>query len=342
MTSPTGSLVVRGKSWSVLVNKRSVLFTVVLALALFVSCAASVSFGNGTTTGWTAITALWIPDDYVAWQIVHVVRLPRFVAGCAAGAALAIAGCLIQTLARNRLATPDLMGVNDGATVAILFASLGTSAGMIGAWWAGPIGAVAAGAIVTLLAGSMGTSGYRIIVVGVGLSAAVDSLTQLMLSQQSLDAARGLFTWTLGNLNGRDYDVAVPVGIGLAVLLPLALLCARQLRLLHFGDDTVTTLGVSGTAVRLIALVLAVLLAGLGVGVGGPVGFVAMCSPIVASRLVGRTQVPIGTSALFGAILVTTADTLGRALDVIEIPAGVLTTILGGPFLLWVLLTRRV
>jgi iron complex transport system permease protein len=340
--TPADSVAVRAKGLSILLPKRSAVAGAGLGVALLIACAASVAIGNGRTTGWTAISALWSADDVAAWQIVHVLRLPRFVAGALAGAALGVAGCLIQTLARNRLATPDLVGVNDGATVGVLLTVLGSTTGTIGAWWAGPAGAIAAAALVVLLGGGLGSTGYRILVVGIGLSATVDSITELVLARQNLDAARGLFTWTLGYLNGRDYDVALPVGLGLAALLPIAVLAARRLRLLRFADDTAATLGISPGKVRLTALLAAVSLAGLGVGVGGPIAFVAMSAPIIAGRLAGPARVPVVVSALTGAVLVTIADTLGRSLGAVEIPVGVLTSLLGGPFLLWVLLTRKV
>ena len=339
---PPGTVVLRLGRASFLVAVRPVAVTIGLCAALAVSCAVSVAVGNGETVGRRAVAALFSAEDLAAWQIVNVLRLPRFVAGALAGAALGAAGCLIQALARNRLATPDLVGVNDGATVGVLLTILGSSAGTIGAWWAGPAGAMAAAALVVALAGGLGTTGYRILVVGVGLSVAIDSITDLVLARQNLHAAQGLLTWTLGYLNGRDYASALPVGLGLAALLPVAALLSRRLRMLNVGDDTAAVLGVSPRATRAQALVIAVVLAGLGVGVAGPIAFVAMAAPVIGSYLSGRSRVPVAVSALSGAVLVSLADTLGRGMGGVEIPVGVLTSLLGGPFLLWVLLTRKV
>ncbi|CAM3419281.1 FecCD family ABC transporter permease [Stackebrandtia soli] len=340
--NPPGAFTVRARRWSIVVRVRPLLTALGVVLALVVACATSVAVGNGRTTGWRAVEALFGGGDFAAFQIVHVLRMPRFVAGLVAGAALGIAGCLIQTLARNRLATPDLVGVNDGATVGVLLTVLGSASGAIGAWWAGPIGAMVAAALVVALAGGLGTTGYRVLVVGIGLSVAIDAITELILAKQDIDSARSLYTWTLGNLNGRDYDVALPVAAGLAVVLPVALIAARRLNLLRFGDDTATTLGVSVTRVRLLALIAAVLLAGLAVGVGGPIAFVAMAAPVIASRVAGDGGVPILVAGLLGGLLVVVADTIGRAVGDVELPVGVLTSVLGGPFLLWVLLSRKV
>ncbi|MGH8876629.1 MAG: FecCD family ABC transporter permease [Stackebrandtia sp.] len=339
---PPGTVLLRIRTASILVPVRPVIVTAVLCAALLASCALSVAVGNGRTTGWRAVEALFSAEDVAAWQIVNVLRLPRFVAGALAGAALGAAGCLIQTLARNRLATPDLIGVNDGATVGVLLTVLGSSAGTIGAWWAGPAGAMVAAALVVALAGGLGTTGYRILVVGIGLSVAIDSITELVLARQNLHAAQGLLTWTLGYLNGRDYASALPAAIGLLVLIPASVLISRRLRTLNFGDDTATTLGVSPRSTRALALAIAVILAGLGVGVAGPIAFVAMAAPVIGSYMSGRSRVPVVVSALAGAALASLADTLGRGLGAVEIPVGVLTSLLGGPFLLWVLLTRKV
>lgn len=332
----------RHRTYSVAISRRSSVVIVALIAAGVVSACLSVAIGSGETSGMTAVRALFGAGTEVQSQIVHVLRLPRFVAGAAAGAALGIAGCLIQTLARNRLATPDLIGVNDGAVAGVLIMAITTSAATIAAWWVGPVGAAAAAALVLALAGSMGSTGYRVLVVGVGVAIMLDSFVQLGLARQDLDAARSLYTWSLGYLNGRDYASATPVLIGLAILVPLALMSARHLSVSRLGEDIPTTLGVSLPRVRLSALLIAVVLAGLGVSVGGPIGFIALAAPIIASRLIGPRGVPIVVSGLVGAVLVTLCDSIGRVAGAGEVPVGVLTSLLGGPFLLWVLLSRKV
>ncbi|CAM5268204.1 Vitamin B12 import system permease protein BtuC [Streptomyces microflavus] len=156
-----------------------------------------------------------------------------------------------------------------------------------------------------------------------------------------LSSASSLYVWTSGSLNGRSYSVAVPVLIGLAILVPASLAVARHLGVLRFDDATASSLGSAPGRVRALALLLAVGLAGLAVGICGPVGFVALASPVIASRLAGPLRVPLVGSMLTGAVLVVAADTLGRiAFDGVELPVGIVTTVLGGPFLLWVLLGR--
>ncbi|MGA4843861.1 Fe(3+)-hydroxamate ABC transporter permease FhuB [Streptomyces sp. G45] len=337
----SGLLVLRRGPLSLLVARRSALAAV--ALAALLACAVVLSAYTGQSDMGIARTfhAVLGQGDRFDVLLVQKFRLGRIVAGLVAGAALGLAGCLTQTLARNRLATPELLGVNDGATAAVLLSVALSSTGTFGAWWAGPIGALVAVLVVTAVSGGPGQRGYRVLVVGLAMSALASAITQVVLARRSLNSASSLYVWTSGSLNGRGYSVAVPVLIGLAVLVPLAVVTARHLGVLRFDDDTAASLGAGPARTRLLCLGLAVALAGLAVGVCGPVGFVALASPVIAARLAGPLRVPLIGSMLTGALLVVAADTLGRiAFSGSELPVGVVTTVLGGPFLLWVLLGR--
>ncbi|MEU8545801.1 Fe(3+)-hydroxamate ABC transporter permease FhuB [Streptomyces roseoverticillatus] len=333
------SLVVRTGSLSLLVHRRAAVAAFVLAAVLVGAVVLSAYAGQSEMGLGRTFSAVFGSGDRFDVLLVQKFRLGRIVAGLAAGTALGLAGCLTQTLARNRLATPELLGVNDGATAAVLLSA--TLSGTFGAWWAGPLGALAAVLVVTTVSGGLGQRGYRVLVVGLAMSALASAVTQVVLSRRSLNSAGSLYVWTSGSLNGRSYSVAVPVLIGLAVLVPLALVVARHLNVLRFDDSTAASLGVAPGRVRLVCMLLAVGLAGLAVGICGPVGFVALASPVIAGRLAGPLRVPVLGSMLVGAALVVLADTVGRvALDGAEIPVGIVTTVLGGPFLLWVLLGR--
>ncbi|MCD9141043.1 Fe(3+)-hydroxamate ABC transporter permease FhuB [Streptomyces albireticuli] len=333
------SLVVRRGPLSLLVPRRAALAALFLSALLVAAVVLSAYAGQSDMGITRTFNAVFGSGDRFDVLLVQKFRLGRIVAGLAAGAALGLAGCLTQTLARNRLATPELLGVNDGATAAVLLSA--TLSGTFGAWWAGPVGALAAVLVVTTVSGGLGQRGYRVLVVGLAMSALASAVTQVVLSRRSLNSASSLYVWTSGSLNGRGYSVAVPVLIGLAVLVPLALVVARHLNVLRFDDSTAASLGVSAARVRLVCLLLAVGLAGLAVGICGPVGFVALAAPVVAGRLAGPLRVPVLGSMLVGAVLIVLADTLGRiVLDGVEIPVGIVTTVLGGPFLLWVLLGR--
>lgn len=333
------TLVVRRGPLSLLVPRRAALAALFLSALLVAAVVLSAYAGQSDMGITRTFNAVFGSGDRFDVLLVQKFRLGRIVAGLAAGAALGLAGCLTQTLARNRLATPELLGVNDGATAAVLLSA--TLSGTFGAWWAGPLGALAAVLVVTTVSGGLGQRGYRVLVVGLAMSALASAVTQVVLSRRSLNSASSLYVWTSGSLNGRGYSVAGPVLIGLAVLVPLALVVARHLNVLRFDDSTAASLGVSASRIRLVCLLLAVGLAGLAVGICGPVGFVALAAPVIAGRLAGPLRVPVLGSMLVGAVLIVLADMLGRiVLDGVEIPVGVVTTVLGGPFLLWVLLGR--
>lgn len=336
---PADSFVLRRGPLSLLVARRATFAALAIGALLLLAVVLSAQAGQSEMGVARTFRAVFGYGDHFDVLMVQKFRLGRIVAGLAAGAALGLAGCLTQTLARNRLATPELLGVNDGATAAVLVSV--SISGTFGAWWAGPVGALVAVAVVVAVSGGLGQRGYRVLVVGLAVSALASAATQVALSRRSLNSSSALYVWTQGSLNGRSYDVALPVLIGLIVLVPTALAVSRHLGVLRFDDATASSLGSGPARTRTICLLLAVALAGLAVGICGPVGFVALASPVIASRLAGPLRVPLIGSMLVGAALVTVADTVGRIVfDGTELPVGVVTTVLGGPFLLWVLLGR--
>ncbi|MFF9313071.1 FecCD family ABC transporter permease [Streptomyces sp. NPDC014748] len=334
---PEDSLVLRGGTFSWLFPRRSALVAALLAPLLMLLVALAVMASSTGMSPRDTLSGLLGTGDPGTVMIVRDFRLPRVFVGIMVGAALGIAGCLTQTLAGNRLATPDLIGVNEGATAAVVATAAGSSTGMIGDWWLGPLGAVAAAVLVVLCAGGAGSAGYRVLVVGIGVSTFIGAVGDLIMSRENDNTAGGVFLWAVGSLNGRDWHVGTPLLIVLLLLLPLALAVGHRLQLLRFDDDTAACLGVDLRRLRAAALALAVALAGVAVGVGGPIAFVALAAPIIAGRLSGPTRVPVLGSALTGAALITAADALGRVVAPVELPVGVVTSVLGGPFLLWVL-----
>ncbi|MFF9781008.1 iron complex transport system permease protein [Streptomyces sp. SceaMP-e96] len=336
--TPPDSTVLRAGTLSWLFPRRSALVAAFLVpLILLLITLAVMASSTGMPLSQT-LSGLLGTGDPGTVMIVREFRLPRVGVGIMVGAALGIAGCLTQTLAGNRLATPDLIGVNEGATAAVVASAAGSATGMVGGWWLGPLGAVAAAVLVVLCAGGAGSRGYRLLVVGIGVSTFIGAVSDLIMSRENDNTAGGVFLWAVGSLNGRDGSVGTPLLTALLFLVPLALMAGHRLQLLRFDDDMAACLGVDLRRVRAVALALAVALAGIAVGVGGPIAFVALAAPILAQRLSGPTRVPVLGSALTGAALIAAADALGRVAAPVELPVGVVTSVLGGPFLLWVLL----
>ncbi|MEV7009496.1 iron ABC transporter permease [Streptosporangium sp. NPDC051022] len=340
---PSGSLPVRLGACSILLPPRSALVAAVLAALAGAATVVALTAGQSGMSASQALAALRGLGEGGHVLLVQEIRLPRIVAGLVAGAALGLSGCLTQALARNPLATPDMLGINQGAVIAIMLGGLTSSAAtLFEHWWTGPLGALVAAVVVFAVSGGIGTQGYRFIVTGLAITTLAGALVQSLLAWRGLGSATAIYSWTIGSLAGRGYPVALPVAVGLAALFPLALAVARPLTVLRFGDDVGAGLGVRPAVIRLLTLALAVTLAGLAIGVGGPVAFVALAAPVIAARLSGPARIPLVGSLITGAALTVAADTAGRVLiDGAEIPVGVVTSILGGPFLLWTLLSNR-
>ncbi|MDQ3454167.1 MAG: iron chelate uptake ABC transporter family permease subunit [Actinomycetota bacterium] len=282
-----------------------------------------------------AIVGLGSPD---ATFIVQGLRLPRAVTGLMVGAAFGLAGAIFQTLARNPLASPDIIGVTAGAglaaVAAIVLAGAGTAA-IAGAAFAGGLGTMLA---VYLLAYCRGVTGYRLVLVGIGLTAVGSSLTSWLLTKANLYDAQEAAIWLTGSLNNRGWEHVVPVGLALAVLLPVTALLAPQLRCLQLGDELARGLGIRVETCRLALLAVGVALASLATASAGPVAFVALIGPQIAKRLCRASGIALVPAALTGAALVLVADLLGRQLfSPVSLPVGVVTAVVGAPFLLWLL-----
>jgi len=267
------------------------------------------------------------------WEL----RVPRLIAGLLSGAALGVGGCLLQTLARNRLATPGIIGIDDGAT-AFAVASIVAIPTSLAPPMLALIGAATAAALAFGLGGG-GSRGYRFIVVGIAVGALFGALTSFMLARTDMDSANLAYPWTVGSLNARSASTVAVLAVSLAICLPFAKLLGRQLQLLRFSDAVAIGLGTNVGRTRLAILVVTVILTATAVAVAGPVGLVSLVAPEVARHLTAHRGVPIINSAWAGALLMVTADWVGRtAFAPVEIPVGVITAIVGGPYLLWILL----
>ena len=335
---PHGYGLLRLGRLSLLWHRRSLM----VGLALLAALAAAFLFclsGDGLGAG-QAIAALRGQGDPFQPLLVRELRLPRLLAGLLSGAALGAAGCLMQTLARNRLATPGMVGLDNGAT-AFAVASIVAVPTSLAPSALALTGAASAAALTFLLAAGAGARGYRFIVVGLGIGALFGALTNLMLARADIDAANAAYPWTVGSLNARPPLAVWLLAGGLALGLPAARLLTRPLTTMRFSDSVAIGLGVRLGAMRIATLALSVALTGLAVAVAGPVGLVALIAPEAARYLGGQHGVPVLNAALAGALLTLLADWLGRTLLApIEIPVGIVMAVIGAPYLLWIILRQ--
>ncbi|HBM49395.1 MULTISPECIES: FecCD family ABC transporter permease [Marinobacter] len=319
-------------------DKRTTLANSSLLVLLLLAVITSLSMGTVQVPPPDVLQALMGNADPMTAFVVNELRLSRVVAGLLSGAALAMAGCLMQTLARNRLATPGIIGIDNAATAFAVASVVGVGLSLAPSAMA-LAGAACATAIAFGLAGANGTRGYRFIVAGIGIGAIAGAVTQVMLSRVAIDAANAAYPWTVGSLNARSGNSVLVLAIGLAAGYAILMLISRALNTLQFSDAVAIALGTRLKATRILGLALSVLLTGLAVSVCGPVGLIALLAPELARTICRPGKVPLTASALAGATFMVAADLLGRTLfSPLEIPVGIITAIVGSPYLLWILL----
>ena len=278
--------------------------------------------------------------------VVRDLRLPRVAVGLLVGASLAMSGALTQTFARNPLASPDILGVTEGAAVGavsiiVLSGATGTlasTASGLGIPLAALVGALLTSAAIYLLAWRGGIDGQRLVLVGIGVGAVLSAGTSWLLVRAHVWDAAAATVWLTGSLSSRGWEQAEPLAWTLLVLGPAALVATRTLRALQLGDDPARSLGVRLQLAQLCTLVIAVCLAAVAVSTAGPIEFVAFVVPQVALRLVGGSRPPLLASAIYGALLVVASDLVARVVLPTELPVGLVTSAVGAPYLIWLLL----
>lgn len=269
--------------------------------------------------------------------VVHTLRLPRTLSAALAGAAFAASGAVFQGLVRNPLVSPDIIGINAGASVVTVFWILVFNA-VTGAPIGAFVGALGAAFAIYGLAWRRGVQGGRLILVGIGVSAVLSAGTTFMMVRFPIERVSNAVRWSAGTLYGTSWGDVVALAIGLVLLLPLGLWLARRLALLQLGDETAAALGVPVERVRSALLAVGAGLAAVGVAAGGPIGFVALVSPHIARMLAGPvTSGVLALSAVIGALLLTVADIVAQHAFALSIPVGIVTGAVGAPYFLFLL-----
>lgn len=272
--------------------------------------------------------------------VVLDLRLPRLTMGVLVAVAFGLSGAVFQGVLRNPLASPDIIGVSGGASVGAVLALV--VLGLSGPWVSlTAFGAALAVAAATyLLSWNGGVAGQRFVLTGVGLAFVASSVLGYLLTRSDVHDAQTAMVWMVGSLGSPDWDAIALVAIALVALVPLTAAAVSRLRLLQLGDETATALGVRSEPARAGVLVLAVALAAVATAAVGPVAFVAFTAPPVARRLVGDGGPALLMSALTAVVIVLSADLAAQhLLPQREVPVGIVTGAVGGPFLLWLLAT---
>ncbi|MFF4751149.1 FecCD family ABC transporter permease [Streptomyces sp. NPDC002514] len=329
--------------------------TVVVVLLVAAGVASVLLIGTGDAEIPPADVLKTLTGNGTAFQefIVDELRLPRVLVGLLVGASLGLGGALFQSVARNPLGSPDVLGLSQGSTagalVVIVLMSGSATAVTLGAL----VGGLLTGLAIYLLAWKRGVHGYRLVLVGIGISAIVTAVNGYLLTKADLVDATRAVVWMTGSLNGRDWTQVWPLLGMCAVLVPLVLAGSRGLRVMEMGDDVANALGVRVERLRMLLLVAAVLLTAGATAAAGPVSFVALTAPQLARRLTlprglkgaGSRPMPgpnLVPSLCMGAALLVSADWVSQRLfGADQLPVGVVTGVLGGVYLLWLLVAER-
>lgn len=312
--------------------------TIGLIVAVIAVFAASLMIGH----------TFYGPDDVLrvlagetvpgASFTVGELRLPRAVLAILAGFAFGIAGVTFQTMLRNPLAAPDIIGITSGASAAAVFGIVILSLDETAVSMMAVAGALLTAFAIYLLSNKGGFAGTRLILIGIGVAAMLDAVVTYVLSEAAVWDLQSAMRWLAGSLNGATWGTVLPLGIAALVLVPALLAKGRDLDMLRLGDDAAASLGVRLRGTRVIVIVAAVALLAFATAATGPIAFVAFMAGPIAARIVGPGGSLLLPAGLIGALLVQVADLAGQFAFDSRYPVGVVTGVLGAPYLIYLLI----
>ena len=317
---------------------RWTIVTLLLSVLTLILCVTALLLGNTIYPLNTVIKVLLGEQIQGATFAIGTLRLPRMLSGLLVGVAFGMAGSTFQTMLRNPLASPDIIGITSGSSVAAVFCILvlKTRGSIVS------ISAVLMGLMVTMLIYGLSSggnfSGGKLILIGIGVQAMLNALISFMLLKASQYDVPGALRWLSGSLNGIRITSIPPLFIVVSIFGLIIILLGRHLKILELGEQSAITLGVRTNLTRLMLSLSAVFLIAFATAITGPVAFVAFLAGPIAAKLVGIGAPNELPSGLVGAILVLAADLIGQFAFDIRFPVGIITGILGAPYLLYLLI----
>ncbi|MFS0561895.1 iron chelate uptake ABC transporter family permease subunit [Terribacillus sp. 179-K 1B1 HS] len=276
-----------------------------------------------------------VPGAYFA---VNTIRLPRMAAGVFAGLAFGMAGHIFQTMLRNPLANPDVLGITTGSSAAALFSILIFQTSNTAVSLASVIAGLVTVLLIYILSSGSHFSIGRLILIGIGFQAALSAVISYLLmigSQEDMPAA---LRWLSGSLNGAKMETLLPLICTVLICAPLLLVLGKHLDILELGEESALSLGLSTNKIRLILILSAVFMIAFATATTGPIAFVAFLSGPIAKRLVGTGYSNVLTAGLVGINLVLGADLIGQFAFEVRYPVGIITGLVGAPYLLYLLI----
>lgn len=335
----------RSRRMSLIIHPRHVAFVLLVMVLTGLAALFALTLGKVQIPFGTALAILTGAGDdgEMQRQIIVNLRLPRVLAAIFTGAALGVSGSVFQSISRNTLGSPDIIGFTTGAATGALIQLVALGGGPLATAMSAITGGLLTAVVVYLLSLKHGaTGGYRLVLVGLGVGATLGAINGLLLVKGDLDNAIAANLWLAGSLNARNWQHALPVMLGCIALIPLVSLAANRLAMIEMGDDVARQLGVPVEWTRLGMIFCAVLLAGVATAATGPIAFIALAAPQLAARLSGPGGVPVIRAAAMGACLLVMADLLTQLVAFrLVLPIGRVTGLVGGLYLIWLLTRSR-
>ena len=320
------------------VAKRELVVCGTLALAIVLLTVVALGTGDYPLSVVEVVRAMFATDGGFDTTIVLEWRLPRVLVALVFGAALALSGAIFQSVTRNPLGSPDIIGFATGSyTGALIVLTLvgdsyvSTAVGAVG-------GGLVTAAAVYLLAYRRGMQGFRLIIVGIAVTAILHSVNTWLLLRAQVEVAMAASIWGAGSISLVGWDEALPAFAVLAVLAATVIVLARGMRQLELGDDAAKAHGLRVEPARLALLVVGVALIAVVTASSGPIAFVALAAPQIATRLTKSAGLPLVASALTGAFLLLAADFVAQHLLPSAVPVGMVTVVIGGLYLIGLLI----
>ncbi|SHG09557.1 iron-enterobactin ABC transporter permease [Vibrio gazogenes] len=326
---------------NILLSKRALKWS--LALLCFTSVVAvfALSTGQLKTTFAELSQVLFGEGEKFLTTVVLEWRLPRLTSGLVFGAALGVSGALFQSLIRNPLGSPDVIGFNTGAYTGALVVIILFGGSYLQIAFGAIVGGIVCAGMVYLLAFKQGIQGFRLIIIGIGVSAMLSAFNTWMMISSSLETSMAAALWGAGSLNGVSWDQVVPSMSFICVALLAAMILARKMNILEMGDDSANMLGISSEKTRQLAMLFGVILTAAVTATAGPISFIALVAPQLAKKLTREGGVAIIPSALMGAMLLTLSDFVAANLFAPnQLPVGIVTISIGGVYLIYLLIQQ--
>lgn len=319
--------------------------TVVVCAILLVICLATavLALGSGdyAIPPLRVLRALFIGDERFDRLVVWDWRLPRILLALALGAALGVSGAILQSVTRNPLGSPDIIGFNTGAYTGALIVILTLGGGHFQTAAGATIGGLGAALVIHLLAFRHNVTGFRMIIVGIGVSAMLASVNTWLIMRADLDAAMSAAAWGAGSLNGLSWPQVAPTLVILAVLACALIPAAPQLQVLELGDDTARAFGLNVSRATGWLIALSVAFTSVATAVAGPIAFVALAAPHLARKLTRTPSIALVPAAVMGATLLITCDWIAQhAFAPTTVPVGIVTASIGGLYLAYLLVAE--